>query len=125
MNGQLLNVSLWVAQALVFAALCLGGVMKLTMPVGRLSNLFAWTGQVPVPFLRFIGVVDLAGGVGILLPELTRVSPQLTVWAALGCALLMTFAIAFHVRRGELRDTPFNFFVLALCAFVLWGRWGL
>ena len=124
-HGQVLNGSLWVAQAFVFAALCLGGVMKLTMPVGRISKLFAWTGAVPEPFLRFIGGVDLAGGVGILMPELTRVLPRLTEWAAVGCILLMTAAIVFHARRGELRETPFNFVVLGVCAFVAWGRWGL
>ncbi|GJG86767.1 hypothetical protein tb265_19480 [Gemmatimonadetes bacterium T265] len=123
-HGQVLNASLWVTQALLCLSFCIGGVMKLGLPVERLSKLFAWTGEVPKPFLRFIGAVDLAGGVGILLPELTNVLPQLTVPAALGCTVLQACAIAFHTRRGELRETPANFVFLALSAFVLWGRWG-
>jgi hypothetical protein len=79
-------------------------------------------GQVPVAFLRATGVFDLLGGLGVLLPSLTRVKPGLTVLAALGCAALQACAIVFHISRGEAANTPFNFFLLALSAFVAWGR---
>jgi len=121
--GAILNDSLWGAQGLIFASLCTGGFMKLSMPVKKISAIFPWTGQVSLPFLRFIGVVDLAGGLGILLPQLTQIHPELTVLAALGCALLQLLAIGFHARRKEITDTPFNFLMLGLSAFVLWGRW--
>ena len=123
LHGAVLNDFLWGAQGLISASLCTGGFMKLLMPVTKISAIFAWTGQVSLPFLRFIGVVDLAGGLGILLPLLTRIHPQLTVLAALGCTLLQLLAIVFHTRRKEITDTPFNFFLLGLSAFVLWGRW--
>ncbi len=121
-HGKLLNASLWVSQVLLFGALCAGGVMKLFMPVAKLSVIFEWTGQVPLPFFRFIGIVDLAGGLGILLPELTGIYPGLTLWAAIGGTLLQLLAIGYHVSRGEAKETPFNFFMLALTVFVLWGR---
>jgi hypothetical protein len=108
---------------LIFASLCTGGLMKLFMPVKKISNIFPWTGQVSVPFLRFIGVVDIAGGLGILLPLLTHIHPELTLLAALGCTLLQLLAIGFHARRNEITQTPFNFFMLGLAAFVVWGRW--
>jgi len=97
--------------------------MKLFMPVAKLSAIFPWTGQVSLSFLRFIGVVDLAGGLGILLPLLTHIHPGLTLPAALGCTLLQLLAIGFHARRKEMTDTPLNFLMLGLSAFVLWGRW--
>ncbi len=122
-HSQVANVLLWVSQAVICASLCIGGLMKLTMPVAKISQIFPWTGQVSRPFLRFIGVVDLAGGLGILLPELTNILPRLTVLAAIGCIVLQALAIGFHVRRGEASQTPFNFFLVALCGFVLWGRW--
>ena len=122
-QGSALNISLWVAQVLIFSSLCIGGFMKLLMPVARISKIFAWTGQVPEPFLRFIDVVDLAGGIGILAPELTHILPQLTVYAAVGCTVLQILAIGFHARRREMNETGFNFFMLALSVFVLWGRW--
>ena len=122
-HGPTLNIALWVAQVAVCVLLSIGGFMKLLMPVAKLSVMFAWTGQVSKPFLRFIGVVDFAGGLGILLPALTGVLPQLTVFAALGCVVLQILAIGFHAHRGEFSETSFNFFMLALSAFVLWGRW--
>jgi hypothetical protein len=64
----------------------------------------------------------VAGGLGILLPALTRIRPQLTGWAARGRVLLQILAIVFHVWRGEMMATPLNFVLPALCAFILWGR---
>ena len=118
-----LLIFLWAAQVLIFGLFCMAGFMKLTMPVTKISKMWPWTGAVPVTFLRLIAVVDFAGGIGILLPTLTHIHPELTVLAALGCVVLQVLAIGFHASRGELRSTPFNFFLLALCAFVLWGRY--
>jgi uncharacterized membrane protein YphA (DoxX/SURF4 family) len=121
--GKVIRVSLWVAQVAICVLFCMAGSMKLTMPVAEISKMWPWTGQVPERFLRLIAMVDLAGGIGILLPALTRIFPWLTVLAALGCTLLQGLAIGFHASRGELASTPFNFFLIALCAFVLWGRY--
>ena len=121
-HGRVLNTCLWATQIVLFASFVSGGVMKLSMPVARLSKMFAWTGQVSKPFLRFIGLVDLTGGLGILLPTLTQILPKLVRPAALGCTVLQVLAIGFHVRRKEISETPFNWFLLVLCVFVLWGR---
>ena len=120
--GKPLRFGLWAAQALVFAAFVLFGCMKLFMPVESLAGMWIWPGEVPVAFLRTMGVIDVAGGVGILVPALTRILPRLTVWAALGCVALQLSAIAFHGLRGEFIALPLNFILLALCVFVLWGR---
>jgi hypothetical protein len=66
---------------------------------------------------------DFAGGIGIVLPSLTRIQPRVAVLAALGCAALQASAIVFHVTRGEAASTPFNLFLVALAVFVAWGRW--
>ena len=81
-----------------------------------------WAGQLPMLFVRSIGLVDIAGGVGIVLPALTRIKPGLTVWAAAGCVALQVCAILFHFSRGEGAFTPLNFVFLALPGFVYWGR---
>jgi hypothetical protein len=122
-HNQVINVLLWASQAMICGSLCIGGVMKLTMSIARISQSFPWTGQVSKPFLRFIGVVDLAGGLGIVLPELANIVPRLTVAVAIGCVVLQVLAIGFHVRRNEAVQTPFNLFLLVLCGFVVWGRW--
>lgn len=117
-----LNIVLWTAQALLFLAFVTFGVMKMFMPVDQLAAMWLWPGQVPVWFLRTMGLIDAAGGAGLLLPALTRIRPRLTVLAALGCVVLQICAIVFHVTRGEAMSTPLNFILLGLLAFVLWGR---
>ena len=81
-----------------------------------------WMGQVSPAFLYATAVFDLLGGLGVLLPSLTRIKPGLTVLAALGCVALQASAIVFHVSRGEAANTPFNFFLVGLALFVAWGR---
>jgi uncharacterized membrane protein YphA (DoxX/SURF4 family) len=120
--NRALNIGLWVAQSLIFVSFVAFGCMKMFMPVSQLAAMWAWPGQVPVPFLRLMGIIDAAGGIGVLLPAVTRFQPRLTVAAALGCTVLQICAIVFHVSRGEVSVTPLNFILLALSAFILWGR---
>jgi uncharacterized membrane protein YphA (DoxX/SURF4 family) len=117
-----LKIALWAAQILVGLPFIGIGLMKLLTPIPKLAAMLPWTGQLPEAFVRFIGVVDITGGVGMLLPALTRIKPGLTVWAALGCTVLQVFAIIFHTSRGEAAFTPGNYVFLALSIFVLWGR---
>ncbi|PDT11101.1 DoxX family protein [Rhizobium sp. M1] len=120
--GRLLQVAIWAAQVLVFAAFTIFGCMKFFMPVDQLAAMWVWPGQVPAWFLRLMGIIDFAGGVGVLLPALTRIQPRLTVLAALGCVLLQIAAMIFHLSRGEAAALPLNVILLGLSAFILWGR---
>ncbi|MGY3453834.1 DoxX family protein [Bradyrhizobium sp. USDA 4353] len=117
-----LRIGLWAAQALLFALFAFAGVTKLFTPIPELSQMMPWAGEYPVGFVRTLGLIDLAGGLGILLPSLTRIMPRLTVLAALGCTILQVFAFVFHISRGEGAVTPLNIVLLALSLFVLWGR---
>ena len=117
-----LKVALWAAQALVSLQFIAIGVMKLTTPIPKLAATMPWTAETPELFVRAIALVDLAGGIGILLPALLRIRPGLTVAAALGCVMLQVAALIFHLVRGEAAMTPLNLVLLALSAFVLWGR---
>ncbi|MCF3640303.1 DoxX family protein [Rhizobium sp. TRM95111] len=121
--GKILQISLWSVQTLMFAAFILFGFQKLFMPAEALAAM--WQTQWPVEYptlLRFTGLIDAAGGIGILLPALTRIQPRLTVLAALGCTLLQICAIIFHATRGEFAALPLNLILLPLVAFILWGR---
>ncbi len=120
--GRSLQAFLWIAQVLVAAVFVMSGVMKLFTPIVQLSADIPWTGQLPLHFVRFIGLVDLAGGVGLLLPALTRIAPRLTPLAAFGASVLQALAIAFHCYRGEFAVLPLNFVLLPLALFILWGR---
>ena len=116
-----LNIGLWVAQALLALVFIGTGVFKLVTPIATLAGMWPWAGEYPV-LVRLTGILDLCGGIGIVLPALTRIRPRLTVLAALGCAALMAGAIVFHLSRGEGANTPFNVVMLVLALFVWWGR---
>ncbi|MBR0926710.1 DoxX family protein [Bradyrhizobium diazoefficiens] len=120
--GRALRIGLWAAQGLIFFAFTAAGLVKLLTPIPDLAAMMPWAGQYSATFVRFIGLVELAGGIGILLPALTRILPRLTVLAALGCSVLQVFALVFHISRGEAPVTPLNVVLLALSLFMLWGR---
>ena len=118
-----LQAGLWIAQVLVAAMFLMGAVMKLTMPIDKLSQMMPWTGQVDPMLVYATGVFDGLGGIGILLPALTRIMPRLTVYAAMGCFALQVCALVFHISRGEGATVgPINVLLGALAAFVVWGR---
>lgn len=73
-----------------------------------------WTGELSPTFVRMIGLIDLAGGLGLILPSLTRILPGLTVIAALGCIVLQVLAAGFHGFRGEFAVLPLNALLLGL-----------
>ena len=120
--GRALRIGLWVAQGLIFLVFASAGLVKLLTPIPQLAAMMPWAGQYSEAFVRSIGLIDLTGGIGILLPALMRILPRLTVLAALGCAVLQVFALVFHISRGEAAVTPLNLLLLALSLFVLWGR---
>ncbi|MGI3186544.1 DoxX family protein [Nioella aestuarii] len=113
---------IWAAQVLGAALFIMSGAMKLFTPIPDLAAIMPWAGEYSVGFVRFIGVVDLAGGLGLILPSLTRIMPRLTVIAAACCVLLQVLAIGFHSMRGEFEVLPMNAVYIALALIVLWGR---
>ena len=120
--GLPLRVGLWGAQLIVASIFLFGAYAKLLVPQPELARMIPWTADYSTTFVHGIGLVDLAGGLGILLPSLIRVAPGLTIPAALGCAALQAFAIVFHLSRGETMALVFNIPLLAMSVFVLWGR---
>jgi hypothetical protein len=117
-----LHIALWIAQVLLFAMFAFAGFLKLTTPLGPLSQNIPWVIEVPETLVRFIGLAELSGALGLLLPSLTRIKPALTPLAALGLAVVMILAVGFHVMRGELAVLGMPIVLGALAAFVAWGR---
>lgn len=116
---------LWFVQALLALAFLAAGFMKLTTPIDQLAQSMVWVSAVPVWLVKFIGLAEMAGALGMILPALTRVQPQLTPLAGVGLGLVMLFAIIFHISRGEIGFIVPNIVLLALAAFVAYGRWKL
>jgi hypothetical protein len=117
-----MNLALWIVQSLLSLTFTGTGIWKLATPIPELAAKMPWMGEVSSSFLYTTAVFDILGGVGVLLPAITRIQPKLTVLAALGCVALQASAIVFHVSRGEAAKTPFNLFLVVLSLFVAWGR---
>jgi len=117
-----LGLALWLVQVSLALLFVGTGAWKLFTPIAELATKMPWMGQVSPGFLYLTAALDTLGGLGILLPSVTRIKPQLAVLGALGCAALMGGALVFHLSRGEASSTPFNFLLVALSLFVAWGR---
>lgn len=117
------SIGLWVAQLLLALAFGAAGVMKLFQPIEALGAMMTWVTVTPDLLVRFIGFVELAGALGMILPALTRILPFLTPLAALGFAIIQVLAIGVHASLGETAmSLPMNLVLLALSLFVAWGR---
>lgn len=119
-----LHIGLWVAQVLLAAVFLMAGGMKLTAPIDTLQAQMAWVGGAMGGAVRFIGLVEVAGGLGLLLPAATRIMPSLTPLAALGLTMVMTLATLTHLTRGEVSAVPVTLVLGAIAAFIAWGRFG-
>ncbi|HSU33979.1 MAG TPA: DoxX family protein [Bryobacteraceae bacterium] len=114
-----MSVALWSAQVLLAALFIFAGVMKFVMPLQEMvkgSSLPAW-------FLIFVGVAEILGGIGMIVPALLRIWPVLTPVAACGLVIIMAGATVISVPMGAIALLPFS--AGALAAFVAYGRWRL
>ncbi len=117
-----LRVSLWTAQAFLFLLFGAVGFLKVTQPIRALSRTMAWVADAPVGMVRFVGVSELVGALGVLLPALTGIAPWLTPLAAAGLMTVMFLAVIVHLTRGELSGVALPIALGVLSAFVMWGR---
>ena len=121
-----MDIALWVAAGLLAALYLVVGLVKLGR--GRaLRRRMPWTEDFPDPVIRLIGVAEIAGAIGVVVPWATDRTPVLTPWAAVGLAVLQALAIVVHVRRRETSQLGINVALLLLAAFVAVGRfagWG-
>jgi uncharacterized membrane protein YphA (DoxX/SURF4 family) len=114
-----MNVALWIAQALLAVIFLFAGGMKLVMPIEEL------TAQMPMPGLlvRFIAIVEVLGGLGVILPWLMGIWPGLTPLAAAGLVIIMIGATIFTLMTGNIAMALIPIVVGLLAAFVAYGRW--
>jgi hypothetical protein len=121
-TGKGWTIALWIAQLLLAAAYGLFGSMKATQPLDQISIMMKWIPDFPPLFVRTLGIVEVLGAIGIILPSLFRIQPRLTVIAAL-CILVHQFcAVALHASKGEFDVLGLNVVLIALAAFIFWGR---
>ena len=121
-NSKALNISLWVGQGILAAMFLMAGTMKSTQPIEQLATSLPWVTEVPAGLVRFIGISELLGAIGLILPSVLRIQPKLTVYAAFGIIAIMLFALIFHITKGEFSVIGINIVLGLIATFVAWGR---
>lgn len=117
-----MKIALWVVQVLLAAMFLMAGSHKLLTPTAALTAEMAWVGAVPAFVPKLAAIAEILGGIGLLLPALTRIKPHLTALAGLGLATVMLLASILHATRGEFEMLPMNLILGGLAMFVWWGR---
>jgi uncharacterized membrane protein YphA (DoxX/SURF4 family) len=112
------GIALWVVQSLLGALFLFAGSMKFIIPMAEMTK------QIPFPgwFLHFIGVAEVLGGIGLILPSLLRIKPVLTPVAASGLVIIMFGATVTTLFTPAPAGAIVPFVIGLLAAFVAYGR---
>ncbi|WP_439581900.1 DoxX family protein [Dyadobacter bucti] len=119
--SKAMNITLWTAQVILAATFFWAAYMKLAQPAEQLATMWPWTKNNEM-LVTLSGIADLLAAIGLILPGMFRMLPQLTIYACTGILALMAAAIIFHVNRGEASQIGINIFLAVLAVFVVWGR---
>lgn len=122
-SGRGIRIALWTAQVLLAAMFLMTGGMKVFLSPAEVVRAVPDFATMPLGLVRFIGIAELAGAIGLILPALTRIAPSLTPLAASGLTVVMILAALFHLSRGEFAQLGVVIPLGALASFVAWGRY--
>jgi uncharacterized membrane protein len=119
-----MNVFLWIVQAILAALFAMSGGVKVAQPADKLVGGYPWMEDVPPTGVRLIGVLELLGAIGLIVPAATGIAPVLTPTVATGLAIMMVVAAALHLRRKEPSALWVTGILFVLAALIAWGRFG-
>jgi DoxX-like family len=120
-GGANMSRALWIVQGLLAALFLFAGGIKLVLPLDQL------TGDIPLSggFIRFIGVVEVLGAIGLILPSVLGIRPGLTPLAACGLVIIMLGAVWLTLSSGAVGTAAIPLVMGLLAVFVAYGRWRL
>lgn len=116
-----MNRALWVAQIIGGVFFVFVGVSHFVVPDG-LPEMLSWMYEMSDTMHYVAGTAEILGGLGLILPAVTRIQPGLVPTAAVGLGLIMIGAVIYHVGRGEYVNVVSNVIWIAVMAFIAWGR---
>ncbi|MGW4531384.1 DoxX family protein [Nocardia sp. NPDC004340] len=117
-----MNTWLWIGQIVLAASFVLGGVAKAAIEKDKLRGGMPWVDDLSQNAVRGIGIVEILGGLGVVLPWATGIAKVLTPIAAVGLALVMVGGFVTHVRRGEYGRSLSNVVLFVVAVLVAVGR---
>ncbi|GAA2136626.1 DoxX family protein [Glycomyces algeriensis] len=123
-----MNLALWITAGLMAAVYLLSGFGKLFVPrekMAAMGDASRWVLDFQPGTLKTIGVLEILGATGLILPAVLDIAPILVPVAASGLTLIMTGAVIVRIRRGETKAALVDGAYLAVTAFVAIGRFAL
>jgi uncharacterized membrane protein YphA (DoxX/SURF4 family) len=120
-----MNLALWIIAIVLAVAFVGSGLLKLVRSKDQLvASGFGWAEDYGPSTIRLIGVAEILGAIGLVVPAVVHVAPILVPLAAVGLAVVMIGAGVVHARRKETPMVAMNAVLLVLAVFVAWGRFG-
>lgn len=117
-----MEIALWIVASIVALMYLFSGGMKVFATAKYVATA-PWATAVSASVVRVVGVLELLGAIGLILPQATGIgAPILTILAAGGLVLVQVVAIVVHVARKEFKNLPMNVLLVLLPLFVLLGR---
>ena len=113
---------LWIAQVLLALAMLSAGIIKLISADELLTSYYP---LFPAMFMRFIGVCEILGAIGLVVPAALRIRPELTPLAAAGIAIIMASAVISTIAMGAPSAIAMPLILFLLAVFIAYGRWNL
>lgn len=119
-----MHTLLWTIQGFLAAVFVYSGIMKSSQKREKLVNI-GQTGvaDLSYPVIRFIGVAEILGAIGIIVPAATGILPLLTPVSSLCFGIIMILAIPIHYRRNEYKSVAFNVVVLLMTMYITYMRY--
>lgn len=120
-----MNITLWIIASVLALAFLAAGIVKLFQPKEKLAaSGMGWTDDFSAGAVKAIGLTEVLGAFGLILPAVTGIATFLVPVAATGFVILMVGAMITHLKRGEKQMVFINLVLGALALFVAVGRFG-
>ncbi|KAA9159638.1 DoxX family protein [Amycolatopsis acidicola] len=115
-----MEIAYWIVAALLGVVYLFAGGKKVAQSREQLAPMMGWVDTIPMWAVRCIGVVEILGVLGLVLPPVTGVAPALALVSAIGFAVLQVLAAGLHLSRREVRDVWLNGVLLVLAVVAAW-----
>ena len=115
-----MEITYWIVAALLALFYLYAGGKKVVQSQAQLLPMMGWVDRVPMRLVRTIGVLEVLGAAGLILPPMTGIAPWLAIAAAVGLVLIQIGGIAVHLSRGEARLIGLNIALLVAAAATAW-----
>ncbi|GAA4691547.1 DoxX family protein [Nocardioides conyzicola] len=115
-----MEIAYWIVAGLLGVFYLYAGSKKVLQSKEQLAPMMGWVDTIPMPLVRTVGVLEILGAVGLVLPPLTGIAPWLAIVAALGFLVLQVLATALHLSRGEAKVIGLNLILVVLAGLTVW-----